>query len=135
MLFFYSRKKPVNQRISIVTSAHQYYDNTFTLWRNVIMGKHRSIAVAILFALFLGPIGLLYGSFWGAVVISILMFVLLLLPMANMAQYLFSFLWLLCPYISVYKILQYNRKHPHHHHSYHPHHRPRHNQSAHPEKP
>ena len=97
------------------------------------MGKHRSIAAAILFALFLGPIGLLYGSFWSAVVLSILMFVLLLLPMAHMAQYLFSFLWLLCPYISVYKILRHHRHHSHHH-SHHPHHRPRHHQSVHHEK-
>lgn len=79
--------------------------------------KPRSAAVAILFALFLGPIGLLYGSFWAAVVVTLLMVVLSFFSFSPVVQLVLIVLWGLCPYISVYMLQRDSKKYRQYHRS------------------
>ena len=70
-------------------------------------GTYKSYAAAILLGLFLGPIGLLYGSFRVSVVATALCLFALIVPMGGIA---ILFFWPLCAYINVFLVGRYYRK-------------------------
>lgn len=61
----------------------------------------KSMGGAILFPLILGPIGLLYASFWIGFVASAILLVLITVP--HWRQWIIL-LWILGPYISTYVV-------------------------------
>jgi len=66
----------------------------------------KNIAVALLFSVILGPVGLLYASFWGGVIMIVLSIVVI------SAKYFFPIilLWLLCSIWAVGASNRYNKK-------------------------
>ena len=67
---------------------------------------YKHVAVALLFSVFLGPVGLLYASFWGGII--------LLVPtiLVIFKQFYFDLLiiWLICCIWSVRAVEKHNRK-------------------------
>lgn len=67
---------------------------------------YKSVATVLIFTVFLGPVGLLYGSFWGGLIMIILgMFVInakLFFPIL--------LLWIVCCVWGVGAVESYNRK-------------------------
>jgi hypothetical protein len=59
----------------------------------------KSMAGAILFPIFFGPVGLLYASFLSGFLMSLAMLILAVIP--KYRAYI-AFLWIAGPYISVY---------------------------------
>lgn len=77
----------------------------------VLVRPFKSMAVAILLALFLGPIGLLYSSFVGGVVMAIIVFIFIAATSANPAvQPLVWIAWLVCPFWAVISSGRHNKK-------------------------
>ncbi|MBN1683959.1 MAG: hypothetical protein JW855_00730 [Gammaproteobacteria bacterium] len=68
---------------------------------------YKSFAAAILLGLFLGPIGLLYGSFRFSVIVLLLCCISLAIPMGFFA---ILFFWVSCPYVNVLLVSRYNKK-------------------------
>ena len=66
----------------------------------------KSVAGALIFSLILGPIGLLYASFWGGVIMLLLAFPVL----AAMYPYPIILFWLGCSIWSVAAVNSYNKK-------------------------
>lgn len=67
---------------------------------------YKSVAIALLFSVILGPVGLLYASFWGG-------FFMILLGMVVISnKYIFPIilLWLICCIWSVRAVELYNKK-------------------------
>lgn len=66
---------------------------------------YKSVAVALLFSVVLGPVGLLYASFWGGftmILVAIIVF---------SAKYFFPILlvWIMCCIWSVHAVEAYNK--------------------------
>lgn len=59
----------------------------------------KSLAGAILFPIFLGPIGLLYASFWLGLIVSIAVLLMAVVPNFRLG---IPFLWVAGPYLSVF---------------------------------
>lgn len=67
---------------------------------------YKSVAIGLLFSVILGPVGLLYASFWGG-------FIMILLGLVVISSKLFFpivLLWIICCVWSVRAIELYNRK-------------------------
>jgi hypothetical protein len=80
----------------------------------VIMVKPvKSMVAAILLPIFLGPIGLLYASFWGSVIILVLMLISSSLPLTYSAL-VTGILWLASIYWCAFKTAR-ELKRTHHH--------------------
>jgi hypothetical protein len=75
----------------------------------LLVKPYKSLAASILLTVFLGPIGLLYGSFWGAVLMSILIIPGLFMPphVGGIALFIF---WLVCCFWGVFSVARYNKK-------------------------
>ena len=70
------------------------------------MTPYKSVAGALLFSVLLGPVGLLYASFWfGLFMISFTVFVF-----ANQFYFVAFLAWLLCCIISVAAVESHNKK-------------------------
>lgn len=67
---------------------------------------YKSVAIALLFSVVLGPVGLLYASFWGGVVMILLGIVVV----SNKFLFPILVLWLICAVWSVGAVESYNRK-------------------------
>lgn len=76
--------------------------------KRVNLRAHKSLAIAIIFSLFLGPIGLLYAGFWSGVIVTILMLIAVFIP--KIGYVLFMSLWLVCPYWSVFVCTKHNAR-------------------------
>ena len=74
----------------------------------IIVKPQKSFVAAILFGLFLGPLGLLYAGFWSGVIMTVLMFAIIFIP--KIGYMLFFLLWFVCPYWSVYICTKYNNE-------------------------
>lgn len=67
---------------------------------------YKSVAIALLFSVILGPVGLLYASFWGG-------FIMIPLSVVTFSGHFYSIaalLWLTCCIWSVGAVERYNRK-------------------------
>ena len=66
----------------------------------------KSVAVALLFSVILGPVGLLYASYWGGIVMIILGFIVictqLIVPII--------LFWIICSIWAVGAVNRYNKK-------------------------
>ena len=69
----------------------------------VVIKPRRSLAAALLLAVFFGPVGLLYASFWGGVIMSVLGLIAMLLP-GSVAGFLGMLVWVICPFWSVFVV-------------------------------
>lgn len=79
--------------------------------RYVLVRPYKNMATAILLALFLGPIGLLYSTFLGGVIMAIVVFIFLAAMTANSAVGpLVWIAWLICPFWAVLSSGRHNRK-------------------------
>jgi hypothetical protein len=67
---------------------------------------YKSVAGALLFSILFGPVGLLYASFWGGVIMTMLGIVVI----SNKYLFLVLLLWLICAMWSVRAVELYNRK-------------------------
>ncbi len=67
---------------------------------------YKSVATALLFSVVLGPVGLLYASFWGGLV----MIMLGIVVVSNKFLFPILLLWLVCAIWSVGAVESYNRK-------------------------
>jgi hypothetical protein len=67
---------------------------------------YKSVAGALLFSIVLGPVGLLYASFWGGVFMTLLGIVVI----SNKYVFPILLLWLTCAMWSVRAVELYNRK-------------------------
>lgn len=67
---------------------------------------YKSVAAALLFSVILGPVGLLYASFWG----GFIMIILTIMIMSNKLLFVTFLLWLICCIWSVGAVESYNRK-------------------------
>jgi len=74
--------------------------------KSVSVLPYKSVAIGLLFSVFLGPIGLLYASFWGGLFMTLLGIVVI------SSKFLFTILllWIICCIWSVRAIETYNRK-------------------------
>lgn len=67
---------------------------------------YKSLAIGLLFSLILGPLGLLYASFWGGVILlPLAIFVLV-----NKFYFFALLIWIACCMWSVRAIEKYNRQ-------------------------
>lgn len=66
----------------------------------------KSVAVALLFSAILGPIGLLYASFWG----GFIMVVVGIVVISNKFIFPIILLWIICCIWSVGAVESYNRR-------------------------
>jgi hypothetical protein len=66
----------------------------------------KSVAAALLFSVILGPVGLLYASFWGGFIMIILAIVIISLKLL----FVTLLLWLICCIWSVGAVESYNKK-------------------------
>lgn len=66
----------------------------------------KSVAGALLFCIFLGPVGLLYASVWGGVLFIVFSFLVLRFKLIP----LFIFVWLLSCILGVIAANRYNNK-------------------------
>lgn len=77
----------------------------------VLVRPFKNVAVSILLALFLGPIGLLYSSFFGGVIMAVVLFIFLAAMTANPAvQPVVWVAWLVCPFWAVLASGRHNKK-------------------------
>lgn len=67
---------------------------------------YKSVAAALLFSIILGPVGLLYASFWG----GLSMVVVGIVVISNKFVFPILLLWLICTIWSVGAVESYNRK-------------------------
>jgi hypothetical protein len=67
---------------------------------------YKSTAVALMFSVFLGPVGLLYSSFWGGFALIMLAIVFL----SCKFYFLTTLVWLACCIWGVGAVESYNRK-------------------------
>lgn len=67
---------------------------------------YKSVAIALLFSVLLGPVGLLYASFWGGVGMILIGIVVV------SSRLLFPILlvWIICCILSVKAVESYNKK-------------------------
>lgn len=73
-----------------------------------IIKPYKSSAVSILLTLFLGPIGLLYASFFGSIIMLILVLISIFIPKGG--ALLLSLSWLICFYWGVFSVNRYNKR-------------------------
>lgn len=66
----------------------------------------KSVAGALVFSLLLGPLGLLYASFWGGIIMLPIGF----LVISNKFPYPIAIYWFLCCVWSVGAVNAYNKK-------------------------
>ena len=68
---------------------------------------YKSVSTALIFSVLLGPVGLLYASFWGGLIMIILGFIIV-----SAGKYIVSLilLWLICSIWSVRAVENYNLK-------------------------
>jgi predicted membrane metal-binding protein len=77
----------------------------------VLVRPFKNMAIAILLALFLGPIGLLYSTFLGGVIMALVVFVFLAAMTANPAVGPIVWVsWLVCPFWAVLAAGRHNKK-------------------------
>ncbi len=70
------------------------------------MAPYKSVAGALLFSVFLGPVGLLYGSVLGGLLMtSIILFVIL-----NQFYFIAFICWLICCIWNVAAVESYNKQ-------------------------
>lgn len=74
----------------------------------VIFRPTKSLVAAVLMPLFLGPIGLLYSSFLGAIVMLFLL--LLCIPLGQKGGGVAVMLWVIGVFWSVFSANRYNKK-------------------------
>lgn len=67
---------------------------------------YKSVAIGLLFTVLLGPIGLLYASFWG----GLLMIILGIIVISSQFIFPIILLWIICCIWSVKALENYNRK-------------------------
>jgi hypothetical protein len=67
---------------------------------------YKSVAAALLFSAILGPLGLLYASFWGGLMLTILAVVVL----CNKFLFVALLIWLISCIWSVRAVESYNKK-------------------------
>ncbi|VVC76276.1 hypothetical protein AQUSIP_15850 [Aquicella siphonis] len=67
---------------------------------------YKSVAAALLFSVILGPVGLLYASFWG----GLFMILISLFVVSNKFFFITLLIWLACCIWSVGTVDAYNRK-------------------------
>lgn len=67
---------------------------------------YKSVAVGLLFTVFLGPVGLLYASFWG----GFFMITLSIFIISNQYFFISVLIWLICCIWSVGAVESYNKK-------------------------
>lgn len=67
---------------------------------------YKSIAGALLFTVLLGPVGLLYASFWGGVIMIMVGIVVI----SNKFFFPILLVWLICSIWAVKSVESYNRK-------------------------
>ncbi len=66
----------------------------------------KSVAIALLFSVILGPVGLLYASFWG----GLSMIVVAIIVISGRFLFLTMVLWLICCIWSVGAVEAYNKR-------------------------
>lgn len=66
----------------------------------------KSVAGALLFSVILGPVGLLYASFWG----GLFMIALSIFTISNQFYFVTFLVWLTCCIWSVGAVESYNKK-------------------------
>jgi hypothetical protein len=71
---------------------------------------YKSMAASVLLTLFLGPFGLLYSSFFGALIMTILIVPGLFMPMTNVTVPSVITLWLICHFWGALSTSRYNKK-------------------------
>jgi len=74
----------------------------------IFMNPYKSVAGSIFLTLFLGPIGLLYATFWGAIVMLIL--ALIAVSFASASVVFFWLVWFVCIYVGVIAVNRHNKK-------------------------
>ena len=67
---------------------------------------YKSVAAALLFSVILGPVGLLYASFWG----GLFMIAFMIFVMSNHFYFVAFLSWLICCIWSVGAVESYNKK-------------------------
>jgi len=67
---------------------------------------YKSVAIALLFSAILGPVGLLYASFWGGLTLTVLAVVVL----CNKFLFFALLIWLISCIWSVRAVESYNKK-------------------------
>lgn len=67
---------------------------------------YKSVAAALIFCVLLGPVGLLYSTFWG----GLLMIIIGLVVCSNKLFFPILLLWILCCIWSVGAVENYNKK-------------------------
>jgi hypothetical protein len=70
------------------------------------MQNSKSVAIALLFTVILGPVGLLYASFWGGVI----MIPVAIVVLSNHFVFPILLVWLVCCIWSVGAVEAYNQK-------------------------
>jgi hypothetical protein len=77
----------------------------------IFIRPFKNMAVAILLAFFLGPIGLLYATFLGGVIMAIIIFILLSATLASQSiGPLVVLAWLICPFWAALSCGRQNKK-------------------------
>lgn len=70
--------QPVN---SVYSGYNQYPDNQTFIYNNLYVPPRKSAVVAVLLTIFFGPVGLFYVSIWGALLLTFLDIIAILLVM------------------------------------------------------
>jgi hypothetical protein len=71
-----------------------------------MQGPYKSVAIALLFCILLGPVGLLYATFWGGVCMILIGIVVI----SALYPFPIILLWLACCIWGVKAIEIYNKK-------------------------
>ena len=67
---------------------------------------YKSVAAALLFCVFLGPIGLLYASFWG----GFIMILIGIVVVSSLLYFPILLLWIICCIWGVRSVESHNKK-------------------------
>lgn len=70
---------------------------------------YKSLAASIVLTIFFGPLGLLYSTFWGALVLSVLIIPGFFIPM-DVSLLPLGMLWLTCIFLGAGLTSRYNKK-------------------------
>lgn len=74
----------------------------------ILVSPYKSVAGSIFLTIFLGPIGLLYSTFWGSIVMLFL--TLIATVLLTMSAFYFWSVWFVCTYVGVIAVNRYNKK-------------------------
>lgn len=77
-----------------------------TVMQNTSILPYKSVAAALIFSVLLGPVGLLYASFWGGIVMVLIGMVVI----ASKLPVTILIFWILCCIWGVGAVESHNRK-------------------------